>query len=85
LRIGRGDQPARHLDLRARGLVVLDQAGRAVAFDFVELIAIDRNIAARARQARAARKRPEHGQNGRGRHQSESEPQRHKSNPSGGI
>src|SRR5262249_33058673 len=49
------------------------------AFDFLELIAVDRNIAARARRARPARKRPERGQNGRGRHQCESEPQRHKS------
>jgi hypothetical protein len=75
--IGCGDQSARHLDLRARGLVVLDEAGRTVAFDLLELIAIDRDIAARARLARPARKRPQHGPNGRRRHQCKSEPQRH--------
>jgi hypothetical protein len=57
--------------------LVGDQAGRAVAFDLLELIAIHRDIAPRPQIARPARQRPEHGQDGHGRHQSKPEPQRH--------
>jgi hypothetical protein len=74
---GRGKEPPRHLDLRARRFLVGDQPGRTVAFDFLELIAVDRDIAPRPQAAGPARQRPEHGQNGHGRHQRESQPQRH--------
>jgi hypothetical protein len=46
LRVGRGDEPARNLDLRARRLVLSDQARCTVAFDLRELVAIDRDVAA---------------------------------------
>jgi hypothetical protein len=74
LRVGGGDQPARHLDLSGRRLLVLDQPSCPVAVDLVELIAIDRDIAPRAQCVRTARERPEHGEDGRGRHQCQCEP-----------
>jgi hypothetical protein len=49
-----------------------------VAFDLIELIAIDRDVASRPQLARPARKRPQHGENGRDRHQYQCEPQRHR-------
>ena len=53
-RIGRRDQPPRDFDARGFGLALADQAGGAVALDLVELVAIDRNIAAGAQRRRAA-------------------------------
>jgi hypothetical protein len=77
LRVGSNKEPARHLDGRARGLVVFDQARRAVAFDLLELVAIDGDVASRTQLPSPSRQRPKHGQNGRERHQCEHEPQRH--------
>jgi hypothetical protein len=42
------DEPARNFDPRSRGLALCDEAVSAIAFNLVELIAIDRNIAAGA-------------------------------------
>ncbi len=43
-------QPARHLDLRRRGLALADQAGGVVAPNLVQLIAVDVDVAARAQR-----------------------------------
>ena len=48
--VGRGEQPARDFDPRGLGFGLADQAGGAVARDLVELIAIDRDVAARPRR-----------------------------------
>src|ERR1044072_8908771 len=72
-----GDQAARDFDARRFGLGLADQAGRAIARDLVDLIAIDRDIAARAPLARATSQRPEHRERRRRRHQGEQEPERH--------
>jgi hypothetical protein len=76
LRVGGGDEPARHLDLRGHRLAVLDPPGGAVTIDLVELIAVDGDVAAGARLP-AARERPQHGEDRRGRHQRERKPNGH--------
>ena len=77
-RIGGGYKPPRDLDLGGFGLAVADAAGGAVTLDFLELVAIDREIAACARAAITPRKRPQHGKHRRRRHQRKHEPQRHR-------
>ena len=52
--VRRRDQPPRHLDARGLRLALADQAAGAVALDLVELVAIDRDIAAGAQRLRAA-------------------------------
>ena len=74
---GGGDEPARHLDLRGDRLAVLDPPGGAVAIDLIELIAVDRDVAAGAQRLPAARERPQHGEDRRGRHQRQRKPNGH--------
>ena len=53
--VGRREQPPRDFDPRGLGLALADQARRAVALDLVELVAIDRDVAAgRAAASRRA-------------------------------
>ena len=75
--IGGGNQPARHLDAGGFGFGVADQAGGAVALDFVQLVAVDGDIAAAA-QGRAPRQRPEHREHRGRRHQYQHEPECHR-------
>ena len=53
-----------------------DPTGGAVALDFVQLVTVDRDIAAGGRFG-AARKRPQHGEHRRRRHQGQHEPECH--------
>ncbi len=76
-RIRRRDQAARDLHARSFRLGLADQARRAVARDLVELVAIDRKIAAAALVAPLAPERPQHGEDRRRGHQREHEPERH--------
>ena len=55
-RIGGGDQPARDLDFGSIRLGLADQAGCAVTRDLVELIAIDRDVAAAGGSAAPAQR-----------------------------
>ena len=82
LGVGGRDQPPRDLYLRCLRLAFPDPAGRAVACNLLELIAIDGEIAAGAPIALAAHERPQHGQHRCRRHQREHEPERHGVNSS---
>ena len=75
--IGGGNQPARHLDAGGLGFGVADQPGGTVALNFVQLVAVDGDVAART-QGFAARQRPQHGEDGRRRHQCKHEPECHR-------
>src|SRR5213078_3426289 len=78
LRIRRGDQPARNLDACSLSLSRADQPGCAVPRNLVELVAVDRKIAACALLVPcAAPERPQHRENRRCGHQREHEPQCH--------
>ena len=52
--VRRRDQPARNLDARGLRLALADQAVGTVALDLVELVAIDRDVAAGRQPAHAA-------------------------------
>jgi hypothetical protein len=68
LRIGRGDEAARYLDVRSYRLIVPDQAGFTIAFELRELVALDREVAPRAKFASPSCLWPKHGPNGRRAH-----------------
>ena len=71
-RRGRNEAP-RDLDPRRLRFPGADEARGAVAVDLLELVAIDRDVAARARR-RAAPQRQEHGEHRRRGHGREDEP-----------
>ena len=74
--VGSRKQPPRHLDPRGLGLALADQPRGTVALDLLELVAIDRDIAAGAKR-RAPRQRPKHRENRRRRHQGHHKPKHH--------
>ena len=71
---GRGKQAPGDFHTRRLRLGLADEACRQVAFDLVKLIAIDRNIAARARRPGMAGERPDHGKYRCRRHQRQDQP-----------
>ena len=77
LGIRRGEEPPRDFDAGRLRFGVADQACRAVAVDFFELILIDQLVAAAARRARGTPKRPQHGENRRRGHNGKNDPKGH--------
>src|SRR5690606_28654309 len=73
---GRRDQPARNLDPRRIRLALADQAGGTIAHNLVELVPVDRDIAAPGRRLPPA-ERPQHRKNRGGGHQRQDEPESH--------
>jgi len=73
-RFRRGQQTARDLEPCRLGLGLPDQAAGAIAVDFLELVLIDREVAAARQRPRGAPKRPDNGQNRRRGHQCKNDP-----------
>jgi hypothetical protein len=76
LLVGGGDQAPRHLDPRRLGLRRTDEAGFGVAADFGQLVAIDSDVHAGGSGAGGPRQRQQHGENRRGGHRGNREPDR---------
>ena len=74
--VSSGNQAAGDLHSCGLRFRLPNQTGRTVAIEFFQLVAINREIAARLNVAGAA-ERPEHGESRRRRHQREYEPESH--------
>ena len=75
--VGGAQQPAGNLDAGRLRVGFGNQARRRVTVDFRELVAIDRHIVSAGGRRAPATERPQQGEDRRGGHQRENEPERH--------
>src|SRR5262252_1488661 len=80
-RVGCAEQAARYLNPSRLELVMADAAVGTVALDLLELVTIDREIAASGLQRTGARQRPDYGTERRRSHRCQDRPEHHINEP----